>query len=127
RIRMVYPHLRTVISFAGNGTAAYAGDFGSALAASLNLPTGVSWTQGGDLTIAERGNHVVRIVSGASGVIETIAGNGTAGFSGDGGAATAAQLNEPRDAACDAAGNCYIADTVNHRVRMVAPDGIIST
>src|ERR1051326_8829923 len=80
----------------------------------------------GNLLIADTGNHRIREVT-PDGFIKTVAGNGNAGFSGDGWPATQAQLNDPFDGAIDPSGNLYIADNYNHRVRKVIPDGTIST
>ena len=80
----------------------------------------------GNLYIADRSNHRIRKVD-ASGTITTIAGSGTAGFAGDGGPATAAQLNTPYDVAVDGSGNLYIADSQNHRIRKVDASGVITT
>ncbi|MEU9337088.1 RICIN domain-containing protein [Streptomyces sp. NPDC048290] len=115
-----------ISTVAGNGAAGFSGDGGPATAAQLNLPLGVAATKGGVLYIAEYNNHRVRRVA-ADGVISTVAGNGAAGFAGDGGPATAARLNRPYGVAVDSAGNLYITDSENHRVRKVATDGEIST
>ena len=115
---------RVVSTVAGNGTAGYSGDNGSATSAQLNHPTGVAVDALGDLYIADYGNHRVRAVSG--GVITTAAGNGTLGYSGDNGPATSAQLNYPTGVAADSAGNLYIADSRNHRIRKVS-NGMITT
>ena len=104
---------------AGDGTAGYTGDDGPATAAELNCPVGVAVDSAGDLFIADYGNNVVREVVKATGDIITVAGNGTAGYSGDGGPATAAELNGPRDVAVDSAGDLFIADTNNNVVREV--------
>ena len=115
-------------AFAGNHTPAYSGDGGAATAASLNSPWSVSVSQTGDVYIADQNNHSIRRVTGVSGVISTISGNGTPGFSGDGGTGDAALLNSPSGVAIDVAGNIYIADTGNNRVRKInAATGIITT
>jgi sugar lactone lactonase YvrE len=80
----------------------------------------------GNLYFVDAGNHRVRKVSSA-GVITTVAGNGVPGFSGDGGQAASAQLNNPHGLAMDAVGNLYIADSYNHRIRKITTTGIIST
>ena len=104
----------------------FGGDGGAAVAAQLNIPTGVALDGAGNLYIADQFNHRIRKVD-ATGVISTVAGNGTQGYGGDGGAATAAQLNRAVGVALDAAGNLYIADVWNHRIRKVDAAGVIST
>ena len=114
-------------SVAGDGTAGYSGDDGPATAASLgNNPWSATVDTIGNLYIADTGNNTIRMVDGA-GVIHTVAGNGIAGFSGDGGPATAASLNGPFAVAVNAAGEIYVADTNNNRVRKVDSKGRIST
>ncbi len=125
RIRKVSTS-RIITTVAGNGLATYAGDGGSATSGSLNTPLGVAVDASGNIYIADTVNHRVRKVT-SGGTISTIAGNGTAGFSGDGAAATSASLNNPRSVAVDAAGNIYIADAFNNRIRKVVPAGTIST
>jgi hypothetical protein len=115
-----------ISTIAGNGTAAHTGDGGQAISASLNSPRQMVLDAAGNLYFSEAGNNCVRKVNSA-GVISTIAGTGTAGFSGDGGAATAATLNTPYGLARDVAGNLYIVDYGDHRIRKVATNGIIST
>jgi secreted PhoX family phosphatase len=119
-----------IYTVAGNGTIGYSGDGGPATSAELNLPRGVTVDGAGNLVIADRGNNVVRVVAGSTGNfygqamtagdIYTVAGNGTVGYSGDGGAATAAELSGPDQTAVDGAGNLVIADGANGRVRVVA-------
>jgi len=116
----------TISTAAGNGVAGYSGDGGPATAADLNDPNGVAVDTAGNLYIAEFMNHRVRKVA-ADGTVTTVAGTGVAGFSGDGGPATAARLNEPFRVALDKAGNLYISDYGNFRVRKVALDGTITT
>jgi hypothetical protein len=113
---------------AGTGVQGFGGDGGAATAADLDSPGGLAMDAAGDLLIADTHNHRVREVAAATGIISTIAGSGTAGFSGDGGAATAARLDMPTALAVDAAGNVYVADTDNHRVRRIAAgSGVITT
>jgi len=114
----------TIQTLAGNGTAGYSGDNGAATSGEVNDPFGVAADGAGNVYIADYGNNRIRKVSG--GVITTAAGNGTQGFSGDNGAASGAELNSPIGVAVDSAGNLYIADTYNQRVRKVA-NGVITT
>ncbi len=115
-----------VATIAGSGAYGFAGDGGQAVDASFRSPLGVAVDAAGNLYIADYLNHRVRRV-GLDGVITTFAGTGEEGFSGDGGQATSAQLRFPRNVAVDGEGNVYIADTSNHRIRRVAPDGVITT
>lgn len=115
----------TISTFAGTGTAGSSGDGSAAASAQLNGPQGLAVDSAGDLYIADTQNNRVRKVSG--GAISTVAGSGTAGFAGDGGPAASAQLNAPFAVAVDAAGNLYIAEFSNNRVRKVAANGEIST
>ncbi len=103
---------------AGTGEQGYSGDNGSAKSAVLDSPAGVAVDAAGNIYIADTHNHRIRKV--ASGTITTIAGTGAAGFSGDGGAAASAVLNLPTAIAVDTAGNLYIADTNNHRIRKIS-------
>lgn len=116
----------TITTVAGNGTSGFSGDGGAATSAQLRFPEGVWVDPTGNLYIADSGNHRVRLVTTA-GTISTVAGTGTAGFSGNGGPATAARLNDPKDITTDTAGNLYIADNENHRIRKVTTGGTIST
>jgi hypothetical protein len=116
----------TISTVAGNGTAGYTGDGGSAVAAELHSPWGLAADTAGDLFIGDTANNCVRKVN-TLGTITTVAGNGTAGYSGDGGPATAAQLSSPRGVAIDASGNLYIGDTANNCVRKVNTFGTITT
>ena len=115
-----------ISTVAGNGISGYSGDGGAATSASLNVPEGVAVDAVGNIFIADAGSHIIRKVN-ASGVISTVAGNGTEGFGGDGGAATSANLYQPFGVAVDAAGNIFIADTKNNRIRKVNNSGVIST
>lgn len=115
-----------ISTFAGNGTYNYSGDNGPATAAEIGDPQGVAVDASGNVYIADKGNNRIRMVDGG-GTITTYAGNGTAGFLGDGGAATDAQLHNPDAVAVDPSGNVYIADLTNDRIRMVNTSAIIST
>lgn len=109
------------------GPRGYSGDGGLAINAQLNFPSDV-YVRGTNLYIAELGNSTIRKVDMLTGIITTVAGNGTEGYSGDGGPATLAQLYRPRGVYVDVAGNIYIADTFNFAMRMVdAATGIITT
>jgi sugar lactone lactonase YvrE len=128
RILRVVAETGVITTVAGNGTAGYSGDGGPAPSASLNSPVGVVVDNNGNLYIADYENYRVRKVAADSGVITTIAGNGTAGYSGDGGVATSAALRSPYGVAVDVSGNVYIADGDNYRIRKVAADsGVITT
>jgi|GEM_PF-1430612 len=124
RIRMVDP-FGTITSVAGNGSYGYSGDGGPAGLAQLNYPAGVAVDPAGNYYIADAGNHVVREVIG--GIIYTLAGNNTSGYSGDGGPATSAQMKTPAGVASDAVGNVFIADFSALVVRKVDASGIITT
>lgn len=107
-----------ISTIAGTGEQGYAGDNGPATSAVLDSPAGVAVDTTGNIYIADSHNNRIRKVT--SGTITTIAGTGAAGFFGDGGAATSAALNLPTALAVDAAGNLYIADTNNHRIRKIS-------
>jgi len=113
-----------IITVAGNGTAGFSGDGALAINAQLDYPAGVAVDSAGNLYISDRNNQRIRKVS--NGVISTVAGIGTFGFSGDGGMAINAQLSYPYGIAVDSAGNLYIADLANQRVRQVS-NGVITT
>jgi DNA-binding beta-propeller fold protein YncE len=115
-----------ISTVAGTGTAGSVGDGGPATNALLNSPQGLALDSGGNLYIADTANHLIRKVT-PGGVISTVAGNGIGGFSGDGGPATQASLWYPKSVLVDAAQNLLIVDSFNGRIRVVAPNGIIST
>ena len=115
-----------ITTVAGNGTEGYAGDGGPAVSAQLSHYTNIAFDSSGNLYIADQINERIRKVT-SDGQITTVAGNGTPGFSGDGGQAVSAQLHGPTDVAFDSSGNLYIADSGNSRVRKVTPGGVIST
>lgn len=113
---------------AGTFTRRYDGDGGPAVQARLNFPTAVAVDGEGNVYIADTMNHRVRMVDSETGIISTLAGTGQARFSGDGGPADKAALNEPAALAVDDAGRLYIADQSNHRVRVVdLKTGVIRT
>ncbi len=124
-IRRVTPE-GIMSTVAGTGREGYRCDSCSATTAQLNAPRGITTDTAGNLYIADALNYRIRKVT-PSGLITTLAGNGESGFSGDGEAATAARLNMPTGVAIDKAGNIYIADQSNNRIRVVTPEGIIST
>lgn len=115
-----------ITTVAGTGVLGYSGDGGPAINATLRFPLDIAFDNAGNLYFSENGNHIVRKVD-TSGIISTYAGTGVAGFSGDGGPATAAMMNFPRGIGFDSLGNLYIGDTVNHRVRIVSSGGTINT
>ncbi|MFN6118364.1 MAG: LamG-like jellyroll fold domain-containing protein [Actinomycetes bacterium] len=125
RIRMVSP-TGIISTVAGTGVRGSSGDGGPASEAQFLSPTGLAIDTSGNLYVADAHADRVRRVA-ADGTIATLAGIGTPGFSGDGGPATAARLRFPYGVAVDEAGNVYIADTDNYRVRMVSRSGVIST
>jgi len=127
RVRKVAPE-GTISTIAGNGTRGYAGDGGPAVAAALNEPYEVRFDQAGNVFFVERLSATVRRVDAKTGVISTVAGTGQPGFSGDGGPAVKAQMNEPHSLGFDRAGDLYICDIRNHRIRKVdMKTGVIST
>ena len=117
-----------ITTVAGTGEAGWSGDGGPATAAKLNEPYEVRLDKAGNIFWVERLSHTVRKRDAKTGIISTVAGNGTAGFSGDGGPATNAQFNEPHSIGLDQTGALYIADVRNHRIRKVdLKAGTIST
>jgi uncharacterized protein (TIGR03437 family) len=131
RVRLINSSTGIISTFAGNGigtpeTGAFSGDGGRAISASLNNPTAVAVNASGDVYISDQHNQRIRKVS-LSGIITTIAGNGSAGYGGDGGPATKATLNYPGGINVDAAGNVYFNDDLNFRTRKITTGGTIST
>ena len=118
RIRKVSPN-GVITTFAGNGTAGYSGDGGPAIDAEFDSPTGVAVDSLGNVYVADLYNNCIRAIQ--NGTIFTVVGDGTAGFTGDGGPAGFAKLFYPYGIAVDSSGNLYIADTLNFRIRMVTP------
>lgn len=128
RIRRFNFETGQLTTIAGNGDRGYSGDGGLATEAALNMPHEIQFDSAGDLYIVERDNHVVRKVQCESGIISTFAGTGVAGFNGDGGQASSAQLKSPHSIAFDRQGWLLICDIGNHRIRRVIPEtGIIET
>ena len=128
RIRRLDLSTGRTTTVAGNGQPGYAGDGGPATQASLNMPHEIQFDQDGHLFIVERDSHVVRRVDANTGIISTVAGTGEAGFSGDGGPASAAQLRQPHSIAFDPRGRLLICDIGDHRIRRVDPaTGVIET
>jgi len=119
RVRRVDFDANVITTVVGNGTATYSGDNGDPLLASLNLPADLELGPDGRLYIADAGNNVIRAVDFGANTIVTVAGTGAMGFSGDGGPATSAQLANPQGIAFDAAGDLFISDTFNQRIRRV--------
>jgi uncharacterized protein (TIGR03437 family) len=116
----------TIQTVAGTSNYGYSGDGGLGVTAQLNSPKRVAVDSSGNVYISDNRNSRVRKLTSA-GVIATVAGNGTYGYSGDGGDATKAQISYPGGIAVDSAGNLYIADYNNSRIRKVTPQGTIST
>ena len=106
---------------AGDGTAGYEGDNGRAIAAELDSPRQIAFDVQGDVFIADTSNNVIREVVKATGDIITVAGDGIAGYSGNGRPATDAELSAPFDLAIDTAGNIFFSDTGNNVVREISP------
>ncbi|HET9233481.1 MAG TPA: hypothetical protein VFP10_05020 [Candidatus Eisenbacteria bacterium] len=119
RIRRIDFAANTIETIAGTGTAGFSGDNGPALNAQLHFPFDIDFGPDGRLYVADQQNARVRAIDITTGTITTVAGNGTPGFSGDGGNALDASLNLPSGVAFDAAGHLYITDTYNSRIRRV--------
>lgn len=117
-----------IATYVGGEKRGYDGDGGPATKAALNMPYEMAWDRAGNLYFVELGNHCVRRVDAATQVITTVAGTGKAGFGGDGGPASRALFNQPHSLAFDAAGDLYVCDILNHRIRKIAmPTGVITT
>jgi sugar lactone lactonase YvrE len=119
RIREVLHWNGSIVTVAGTGAAGYNGDFGPATSAMLNQPNGVAVDVNGNIFISDWHNNRIREVLNATGNILTVAGTGTAGYSGDGGQSNSAMVNSPGGVAVDGSGNLFIADTYNNRIRKV--------
>lgn len=127
RVRRVSPQ-GIIETYAGCGRKGYAGDGKPATEAEMNQPYEIAWDREGHLFVVEMGNHVVRRIDAKTRVITTFAGTGMAGFSGDGGPAVRAQFNQPHSLAFDPAGDLFICDILNHRVRKITmKTGEVST
>ena len=127
RIRRVDVGTGIITTVAGNGEEGFSGDGGPATEASFSSPLGVAVDAEGNLFIADEFNHRVRRVDADSGIITTVAGNGTEVFSGDGGPATEASLYYPTSISLDTEGSLFISDFEHHRVRVVKgldPEGL---
>ena len=125
RIRRVDAATGIITTVAGNGTFGFNGDGGLATNAWMRDPVGVAVDSAGNLFITDQNNQRIRRLDAATGIITTVAGNGTFGFSGDGGLATDASLSRPTEAALDSAGNLFIADQSNQRIRHVEGSGTV--
>ena len=112
-------------TFAGNGSAGFAGDGGAAISAEFRWPNALAIDTNGALLVCDAGNERVRKIS--AGLIQTIAGNGVQGFAGDGGSAAAAELNTPMGLAVGTDGRIFVADSRNERIRVIATNGVISS
>jgi trimeric autotransporter adhesin len=127
RIRMITMSTGIITPAAGTGVPGYGGAGGLATSALLSYPTRMTVDTSGNLYFADQNNNRVRKVTKSTGTINTVAGTGVAGNSGDGGLATACRLFKPSDVAVDVQGNIYIADSFNSRIRMVDATGNINT
>jgi sugar lactone lactonase YvrE len=128
RIRKITATTGIITTIAGTGTQGFSGDTGPAISAAIDSPTGLAVDSANNLYLADTHNHRIRKITTATGIIATIAGTGTQGFSGDSAAATAATLTLPHGLTIDTKGNLYLADTANHRIRRIdATTGIITT
>ena len=116
-----------ITTIAGNGTFGFSGDGGPATAAELDVPYRLALDAAGNIYLSDADNNRIRKINTTTGIITTVAGNGTAGFTGDGGQATAAELNIPAAITIDLTGNIYVIDGNNNRIRKINTVGIITT
>ncbi|WP_433964810.1 Ig-like domain repeat protein [Tunturiibacter gelidiferens] len=127
RIRTLNLTTGIITTIAGS-TSGFSGDNAPALSSQLNLPTALATDASGNLYLADTGNHRIREITSSTGLITTIAGTGTQGYSGDGTSAISAAIDSPTGIAVDASSNLYLADTHNHRIRKITSStGIITT
>lgn len=127
RVRKVVPGTGVIMTIAGDGTGGYSGDGAAATSAELYNPIGVAVDVTGDVFIADYNNERIREVVAATGIITTIAGDGTGAYNGDGGAATSAELYYPVGVAVDVSGDVFIGDTGNNRVREIVAGTVTIT
>ena len=128
RVRLVKASTGVINTIAGTGTGGFSGDSALATLAQVNSPVALALDAAGDLYISDYANHRIRRIDAVTGIITTVAGTGTNGYNGDGILATTASLNDPSGLALDSAGNLYIGDAGNQRVRRIdATTGLIST
>ncbi|HTA82014.1 MAG TPA: T9SS type A sorting domain-containing protein [Bacteroidia bacterium] len=125
-IREVNMSTGIITTVAGSGNSGYSGDGGPALNASMNTPADVAFDSTWNMYISD-GNNAIRKVNATTGIITTVAGNGTEGYGGDGGPATAAGIDGPVGIALDKSGDLFIADIDNSRIREASANGIINT
>jgi sugar lactone lactonase YvrE len=127
-IRKITASTNIITTIVGNGTQGFSGDSGPAIAAAIDSPTGIALDFLNNLYLADTHNHRIRRIDTSTGIITTIAGTGVLGYSGDSAAAATATLALPHGLTIDPAGNLYVADTANHRIRRIdASTGIITT
>jgi sugar lactone lactonase YvrE len=123
KIRKVDRRTGLISTVAGTGDKGYSGDAGAAVQATFNGPKEIAVDARDNIFVVDTENHCIRRIDAASGLVTTVAGKGQAGGDGDGGPATSAMLKRPHGACVDAAGNLYIGDSENHRIRFVAASG----